>query len=48
MKCAGKFYFKYGYSDSGPDCFHYFPEASGFHISKKKVIKGKAGVVLRP
>jgi hypothetical protein len=42
------FIFKYGYSGSGPDCFYSFLEASGFRISKSKVVDGKAGDVLLP
>jgi hypothetical protein len=42
------FIFKYGYSGSGPDCFHAFLEASGFQIAKSQVEAAKEGDVLRP
>lgn len=38
--------FKFGYSGSGPDCFHAFLEASGFSISKDRVEEAKEGDVL--
>ena len=44
----GNFIFKYGYSGSGPDCFHAFLNASGFSISKNQVETAKEGAVLRP
>jgi hypothetical protein len=43
-----QFMFKFGYSGSGPDCFHAFLQASGFNITKKEVETAKEGDVLRP
>lgn len=40
------FIFKYGYSGSGPDCFHAFLIASGFTVSKSAVENGQEGQVL--
>lgn len=42
-----EFIFKFGYSGSGPDCFHAFLEASGFTITKSQVETAKEGDVLR-
>ena len=41
------FMFKFGYSGSGPDCFHAFLEASGFNVSKDDVVKAVEGTVFR-
>jgi hypothetical protein len=43
-----EFMFKFGYSGSGPDCFHAFLQASGFNISKQQVETAKEGDILRP
>jgi len=41
------FIFKFGYSGSGPDCFHAFLRASGWRISKDRVENAKEGDILR-
>ena len=43
-----QFIFKFGYSGSGPDCFHSFLQASGFTISKEKIETAKEGDILKP
>ena len=43
-----EFIFKFGYSGSGPDCFHAFLQASGLNISKQRVETAKEGDILRP
>ena len=40
-----EFIFKFGYSGSGPDCFHAFLEASGFRVSKEQISTAKDGDV---
>ncbi|MCG6962110.1 MAG: hypothetical protein LJE95_02460 [Acidobacteria bacterium] len=42
------FIFQFGYSGSGPSCFHAFLEASGFSISRSQVETAEEGVTLRP
>jgi hypothetical protein len=42
------FIFKFGYSGSGPDCFHAFLEASGFQVTKERIQTAKEGDVLKP
>ncbi|MFH1441776.1 MAG: hypothetical protein ABIH18_07060 [Candidatus Omnitrophota bacterium] len=42
------FIFQFGYSGSGPDCFHAFLQASGFNISKTQIETAKEGDILRP
>jgi hypothetical protein len=42
------FIFQFGYSGSGPDCFHAFLQASGFNIPKTRVEKAKERDILRP
>jgi tetratricopeptide (TPR) repeat protein len=39
------FIFKFGYSGSGPDCFHAFLHASGFTVSKQQIEQAKSGEV---
>jgi len=41
------FIFKFGYSGSGPDCFHAFLQASGWRISKDRIENATEGEVLR-
>jgi len=43
-----EFIFKFGYSGSGPDCFHAFLQASGFNVTKEQITKASEGDVLRP
>jgi hypothetical protein len=42
------FIFQFGYSGSGPDCFHAFLKASGFRIAKSRVEQANEGDILRP
>ncbi len=41
------FIFKFGYSGSGPDCFHAFLQASGFTVSKEQITTAIEGDILR-
>ncbi|MEJ2549105.1 MAG: hypothetical protein P8Z42_00465 [Anaerolineales bacterium] len=43
-----EFIFKFGYSGSGPDCFHAFLQASGFNVTKEQIAQAREGDVLRP
>ncbi|MCX6556088.1 MAG: hypothetical protein NTW95_01420 [Candidatus Aminicenantes bacterium] len=43
-----EFMFKFGYSGSGPDCFHAFLQAAGFHVTKEQVETAKEGDILKP
>ena len=40
------FIFKFGYSGSGPDCFHAFLTSSGFKVSKSDIEKAQPGTEL--
>jgi hypothetical protein len=42
------FIFKFGYSGSGPDCFHAFLQASAFNVTKEQVETAKEGDILKP
>jgi len=42
------FIFQFGYSGSGPDCFHAFLQASGFTTTKEQVETAKEGDVFKP
>lgn len=43
----GNFIFQFGYSGSGPDCFHAFLQESGFHVAKEQIETAKEGDVLK-
>ena len=43
-----EFIFKFGYSGSGPDCFHAFLQEAGFTVSKEQITAAKEGDVLKP
>ncbi len=42
------FIFQFGYSGSGPDCFHAFLQASGFNVTKEQIETAKEGDILQP
>ena len=44
----GNFIFQFGYSGSGPDCFHAFLEASGFAVTKERIETANEGDILKP
>ena len=44
----GNFIFQFGYSGSGPDCFHSFLQESGFKVTMEQITTAKAGDVLKP
>jgi len=48
LALPSNFIFQFGYSGSGPDCFHAFLQASGFNASKTQVETAKEGDILRP
>ncbi len=48
IELPNEFIFKFGYSGSGPDCFHAFLQASGFRTSKTQVNTAEEGDILRP
>ncbi len=44
----GNFIFQFGYSGSGPDCFHAFLQEAGFKVTKEQITSAKEGDVLKP
>ncbi len=44
----GNFIFQFGYSGSGPDCFHAFLQESGFPITKEQIQAAQEGDILKP
>jgi hypothetical protein len=44
----GNFIFQFGYSGSGPDCFHAFLQESGFPVTKEQIQTAKEGDILKP
>jgi len=44
----GNFIFQFGYSGSGPDCFHAFLQESGFPVTKEQIQAAQEGDILKP
>ena len=42
------FIFQFGYSGSGPDCFHAFLQQSGFSVTKEQIQTAQEGDILKP